>query len=165
MSKSIVFLLWIVSIAGSAMGADPQAKPKETTQEAEACSAVAKADIEQAIGTALGDGVPKLTGEAHFCTYQNSKGNKVVIVISRSQNKRDFSNLAGEARKALPDAKIEDFPGLGDKALLVDYPKGGTSLSVYRGNDALVVSVYGIADAAKAHAALEKIARKAIDRL
>ena len=56
------------------------------------------------------------------------------------------------------------MPGLGEKALLVEYPKGGTMLSVYRGGDALVVMVYGIANSAKADAAVEKIARKAFSR-
>lgn len=112
----------------------------------------------------MGNGVPQLTGEANSCHYENSKGNKVVIVISHSLGKRDFSNLLDEAKKTLPDAKVQDFPGLGEKALLVDYPKGGTSLSVYRGSDSLVVSVYGIANAAKAHAAVEKIARKGYNR-
>jgi hypothetical protein len=37
-------------------------------------------------------------------------------------------------------------------------------LSVYRGGDALVVSVYGIANEAKAEAAVEKIARIAFKR-
>jgi len=164
MLKSTAFLLVIVSIAGGAIGAAQQAKPIPSVKGLGACYVVTKAEIEQAMGTGLGNGVPQLTVEANICTYENSKGNKVEIVISHSQGKRDFSNLVDEARKALPNAKVQDFPGLGEKALLVDYPNGGTSLSVYRGGDALVVSVYGIANAAKAHAAVEKIARKALDR-
>jgi hypothetical protein len=66
---------------------------------------------------------------------------------------------------AMPQAKVREFPGLGDKALMVEHPNGGTMLSVYRGGDVLVVSVYGIANSAKAEAAVEKIARKAFKRL
>jgi len=165
MFKSTAFLLWIVSIAGGAQGAARPAKPNQIQKGIGACYVVPKADIEQAIGTGLGNGVPQLTVDANICRYENSKGNKVEIVISHSQGKRDLSTLVDEAKKRLPDAKIQDLPGLGDKALLVDYPKGGTSLSVYRGSDVLVVSVYGIADAAKAHAAVEKIARKVFSRL
>lgn len=154
-------MLWIF---GGTMNAAQQAKPNPAPKPLGACALVTKAEIEQAIGTAIGNAVPHLEGKTDVCTYQNPKGNKVEIVVSRSQLKRNFSTLVDEAQKALPNAKVQDFPGLGEKALLVDYPKGDTLLSVYRGGDALVVSVSGIANGAKADAAVEKIARRAFKR-
>jgi hypothetical protein len=47
---------------------------------------------------------------------------------------------------------------------LVEHAKAGTFVSIYRGGDVLVVSVYGIANSAKAAAAVERIARKAFSR-
>ncbi len=69
--------------------------------------------------------------------------------------------MAADVRKRFPSAKVRELPGLGEKALIIENLQGGTMLSVYRGGDSLVVSVYGISDSAKAEAAVEKIARKA----
>jgi hypothetical protein len=157
-------LLLVLWIFGGAIYAAQQAKPNPTAKPRSACAIVTKAEIEQAIGTALGKGMPQTAGLADGCAYENPKGNKVEIVISRSRGKYDLSTLADAARKRLPNAKVREFPGLGEKALLVEYPKGGTMLSVYRGGDSLVVSVYGIGNSAKAEAAVEKIAQKAFSR-
>ncbi len=108
--------------------------------------------------------MPQTAAQADGCAYENPKGSKVEIVISRSRGKRDLSTLVVEAQKALPQAKVRELPGLGEKALLVTDAKGGTILSVYRGGDSLVVSVYGIGNSAKAEAAVEKIAQKAFSR-
>jgi hypothetical protein len=164
MHKIPPVLFLMLGVLAGAINAAQVVKPNVNTTPGRACTIVSKAEIEQAIGIALGKGMPQAAGEADVCAYENPKGNKVKIVISRSRGKRDLSTLAAAARKALPNATVRELPGLGEKALLVEYPKGGTMLSVYRGGDALVVSLYGIANGAKADAAVEKIARKAFSR-
>jgi len=160
----LILLLTLGTVAG-ALDAAPQAKPTPTVNPLGACGLVTKAEIEQAIGTAIGNGVPHQARKDAVCAYANSKGNKVNIFMSRSLDKRNLNTLVAEAKMAMPQAKVREFPGLGDKALMVEHPNGGTMLSVYRGGDVLVVSVYGIANSAKAEAAVEKIARKAFKRL
>lgn len=164
MHKRSPILLLVPWIFGGVIYAAQHAKPNPTAKPRSACAIVTKAEIEQAIGTAIGGGVPHELEKADVCTYANPKGNKVNIFISRAQGKRDLSTLVVEAQKALPKAKVRELPGLGEKALLVADPKGGTILSVYRGGDSLVVSVYGIDNNAKAEAAVEKIAQKAFSR-
>jgi hypothetical protein len=157
----LILMLWTL---GGAINAAQQTKPNPTAMPRSVCALVTKAEIEQAIGTTIGNGVAGKAGKDDVCAFANSKGTKVNIVISRSHAKRDLTNLVDEAKKALPNAKVREFPGLGEKALLVEIPKGDTMLSVYRGGDALVVSVNGIGEGAKAHAVVEKIARKAFSR-
>jgi hypothetical protein len=157
-------LLLTLSLLRGDISAAQQTKPKATVKPLGPCALVTKAEIEQAIGTGIGPGALGRTGKAEACTYLNPKGIKLNIYVSRSQDKRNLGSLVDEAKKALPQAKVREFPGLGEKALLVEYPNGGTMLSVYRGGDALVVSVYGIANEAKAEAAVEKIARIAFKR-
>lgn len=164
MPKTSAILLLMVLTFGGVTRAAQQAKPNVAAKPPSACSLVTRAEIEQAIGTTIGNGVTHEAGEADVCAYANSKGNKVNIFVSRSQNKRDFSALVGQAKEALPNAKVREFQGLGERALLVEDPNGPTILSVYRGGDALVVSVYGIPNGPKAEAAVEKIARKAYKR-
>jgi hypothetical protein len=159
----LILLLSLWTVAG-AIDAAPQAKPNPTLNRFGACALVTKAEIEQAIGTTIGNGVPHKAGQNNDCVFENSKGNKVVIIMNRSLEKRNLKTLVAEAQKALPQAKVREFPGIGDKALLVEYPDGRTMLSVYRGGDVLVVSVYGIANRARADAVVEKIARKAFSR-
>ena len=164
MHKAPPILLLTLWILGGAINAAQQIKLNPTAMPRSVCALVTKAEIEQAIGTTIGKGMAGKAGKDDVCAYTNSKGTKVKIVISRSQAKRDLTSLVDKAKKALPNAKVREFPGLGEKALLVEIPKGDTMLSVYRGGDALVVSVNGIGEGAKAHAAVEKIARKAFSR-
>lgn len=164
MHKFPPILFLMLGVLAGAINAAQQPQPPQPVKPFVPCTLVSKADIEQAIDTPVGYGVPQMTAREDVCAYSNPKGTTVKISVYRSQNKRDLSTLADAARKALPNATVRELPGLGEKALLVEYPKGGTMLSVYRGGDALVVMVYGIANGAKADAAAEKIARKAFSR-
>jgi hypothetical protein len=164
MHKTLTILLLMLWTFGGAIHAAQQAKPNPSAKLRSACGLVSKAEIEQAIGTTLGNPMQREVEEANICTYENAKGNKVKIYLARAQGERDLSTLVDEARKALPQAKVQEFPGLGEKALLVNDPRGATILSVYRDGDSLVVSVYGIRNGAKAEAAVESIAKKAFSR-
>ena len=164
MHKTPPILLLMLWIFAGAIDAAQQAKLNPSAKSLSACTLVTKAEIEQAIGTVVGTAVQRQVGKAYVCTYENPKGNKVNIFIARAQGKRDLSTLLVEAQKALPQAKVRELPGIGEKALLVTDPKGGTILSVYRGGDSLVVSVYGISNNAKAETAVEKISKKAFSR-
>jgi hypothetical protein len=168
MHKTPSILLLMFVIFGGAVAAAQQPKPPKVIpvkNPAGVCGLVTKADIEQAIGAPIGYPVPQMAHDADVCTYTTPKGNKVNILLSRSAKKRDLSHALEQAKKGVPDAKVRELPGLGDKALLVEDPKGPTMLSIYRGGDALVVSVYGMPIGPKAEAAVEKIARKAYKRL
>jgi len=161
-TPSVLLLMFWICAGAVAAAQQPQApKVIPVRNPAGVCGLVAKADIEQAIGTPIGYGVPRMTHDADVCTYSEPKGSKVNILVSRFAEKRDLSHAVDQAKKGVPDAKVRELPGLGDKALLVEDPKGPTMLSIYRGGDALVVSVYGIPSGPKAEAAVEKIARKA----
>ena len=165
MRKTPTILLLMLWLCGGANNVSAQAKPSPAAKPLRACALITKAEVEQAIGTTVDRGIPHDSTKADVCTFANQLGNKVNIYLSRSPNPRDLSTLEEETKKILPNAKIRPFPGLGDKALLLDDANGGTMLSVYRGGDSLVVSVYGIRDGAKADAAVEAIARKAFSRL
>ena len=165
-TPSNLLSIFLISVGAVAAAQQPKApKVIPVPNPAGVCGLVTKADIEQALGVSIGYPVPQMAHDADVCSYSNPKGSKVNILLSRSPKKRDLSHAVEQAKKGVPDAKIRELPGLGDKALLVQAPKGPTMLSIYRGGDALVVSVYGMPSGPKAEAAVEKIARKAYKRL
>ena len=99
MHKTPPILLLMLWILGSAINAAQQTKSGPTAKPCSACALVTKAEIEQAIGTAIGNGVPQQAAKADVCAYANPKGNKVNIFISRSQDKRDLSTLGRRGQK------------------------------------------------------------------
>ena len=164
MHKTPLIVLMPLLILGGTINAAEQAKPRPAAKPLSACALVTKAEIEEVIGRAIGDGRPMKDRDMDVCAFTTPKGDKVGIFVTRSPAKRDLSKALDEAREAMPGATVREVPGLGDKALLVDLPTSGTLLSVYRAGDTLVVSVLEAGDGAKAHAAVEKIARKAFKR-
>ena len=164
MHKTPLIVLMPLLILGGTINAAEQAKPGPAAKPLGACALVTKAEIEEVIGRAIGDGRPMKDRDMDVCAFTTPKGDKVGIFVTRSPAKRDLSKALDEAREAMPGATVREVPGLGDKALLVDLPTSGTLLSVYRAGDTLVVSVLEAGDGAKAHAAVEKIARKAFKR-
>ena len=164
MHKSSLIVLMPLLILGGTINAAEQAKPRPAAKPLSACALVTKAEIEEVIGRAIGDGRPMKDRDMDVCAFTTPKGDKVGIFVTRSPAKRDLSKALDEAREAMPGATVREVPGLGDKALLVDLLIQGTLLSVYRAGDTLVVSVLEAGDGAKAHAAVEKIARKAFKR-
>jgi hypothetical protein len=164
MHRASLIVLMPLLILAPTINAAQQAKPYPAAKPLSACALVTKAEIEEVIGKAFGDGKPMKDRNMDICTFTTPKGDEVRIFVTRSPAKRDLSKALDEAREGLPGATVREVPGLGDKALLVDLPVHGTLLSVYRGGDTLVVSVLEAGDGAKAHAAVEKIARKAFKR-
>lgn len=167
-----IVLLPLLILGGTVIAAD-QSKTRPAVKPPSACALVTKVEIEEVIGTVVGNGTPMNDRKMDICTFRNTKGDEVEILVTRSLAKRDLSKALEEARKAIPTATVREVPGLGDKALLVDQPSGGTLLSVYRAGDTLVVSVLeakrpgAVSEAghhAKADATAEKIARKAFKR-
>lgn len=164
MHKTPLIVLMPLLILGGTINAAEQAKPRPAAKPLSACALVTKAEIEEVIGRAISDGMPRKDRTMDICAFTTPKGDQVNIFVTRSPAKRDLSKALDQAREAMPGATVREVQGLGDKALLVDHPTRGTLLSVYRAGDTLVVSVLEAGDGAKADAAAEKIARKAFKR-
>jgi len=160
-----MILLCMLAIFAGQSNSAQQPKSTRILNPAGVCGLVTKAEIEEAIGTSIGYGVPQMAREADVCTYSDPKGTKVNVLLSRSKKPRDLSKAVEQAKKGVPDATVREIPGLGDKALLVESPAGPTMFSIYHGGDALVVSVYGLQAGPKTEAAAEKIARKAFKHI
>jgi hypothetical protein len=164
MHKSTFIVIMLLLILGGTLKAAEQAKARPAAGPLSACALVTKAEIQEALGTAVGNGISGKDRNMDICAFSTPKGDKVDIFVTRSSDKRDLNKVIDEARKAMPLAAVREVPGLGDKAILVDSPTSGTLLSVYRAGDSLVVSVWGAGGGAKADAVAEKIARKAFHR-
>lgn len=147
------------------MCAAQQTKPKPTAKLRTACDLITKAEIEQAIGTTVDVGIPHKNDKAETCAFRKENRDAAGFFISRSKDKRDLNVLVAKTKETLPMAKVREVPGLGQKAILVDDPNVGTMLSVYRGGDALVVSVAKTGNGVKPDAAAETIARKVFKRM
>ena len=164
MQKTPLIVLMPLLILGDTINAAQQAIARPAAKPLGACALVTKAEIQEVVGTAVGDGMPTKDGNMDICTFTTPKILDVRIFVNRSPVKRDLSKVLDEARKAMPTATVREVPGLGDKALLVDRLTGGTLLSVYRARDTLVVSVLEARHGANQDAAAEKIAREAFKR-
>ena|SRR5271157_3135060 len=168
MYKTPLIVLMPLLILGGTINAAEQAKPPRPAVKPppSACTLVTKAEVQEAIGTAVSAGVllpdPNIRMDA--CAFKSPKGEVVSIFLSRSADKRDLSQLVDQAKKAVPDASVREVPGLGEKAILVDLSSGESLLSVYRAGDSFVVSISKTGDRAKQDAAAEKIARRAFKR-
>ena len=166
MHKTPLILTLVLWILGGALWAAQLTKPRPAAKLRSACELITKAEIEQATGTPVSAGFQHKDEKANAesCAFKQDEHDTVGVLITRSNDKRDLSVLVAKTKEALPEAKVRELPGLGQKAILADDPKIGTMLSVYRGGDALVVSVTLTGKGVTADAAAETIARKAFKR-
>lgn len=152
-------MLWI--LAGT-MSAAQQIASEPAATPLSACELVTKAEVEQAIGTTVDECRPRMTNKkVDNCVFSKGRRDAVALFVSRTNDDRDIDSLFAKTKEKFPHAKIREVPGLGQKAFLVKDRRRSTMLSVYRGGDALVVSVSLTAKGTNPDAAAETIARKA----
>jgi len=164
MHKSLLVLIMALVNFGASTHAAAQAQATPVSKPINACTLITKTEIEEIVGRSFGDGIPGKQKDTYTCTFENGKSEQIVIIASLTPVKRDLSKALEQVKTALPNSKVQEVPGLGDKALLVDNPFRGTMLSVYRAGDTLVVSVLISGERARADVVAEKIARKAFKR-
>ena len=163
-SSSVVLaavLALIASVPALAQGKAPG-------QGANACTIVAKAELEQAFGVKLGDGAknPRMQnpGVLSSCDYAAPDGGSVAVLIRRNALKYVPGSEKAEFEKQ--GMKLKYTTGLGTTAFFVDMFGMGTSLGVFRGDyDYVQLSAMGTGGAEAARsAALAKAAKLVLER-
>jgi hypothetical protein len=159
-----VFALLLLAAANAA----EQAKPPG--QGADACAVVSKAEIEQALGVKLTDGVKNPTrqtpGVVSTCDYMTSGGGRVTIAIRRRPIKYEGTAAVDARKQGVQQGHI---PGLGRDALLTEASAGETlveNLSIFRGDyDMININALftGSSPVKPISAALEKLGRMVLD--
>jgi hypothetical protein len=159
-----VFALLLLAAANAA----EQGKPPG--QGADACAVVSKAEIEQALGVKLTDGVknPRLQtpGVVSTCDYKTSGGGKVTIASRRRPIKYEGTATVDAKRLGVQQGHI---PGLGRDALLTEVSAGETlveNLNVFRGDYDMIninVLIMGSSPVKPVSAALEKLGHMVLD--
>ncbi|HET8647128.1 MAG TPA: hypothetical protein VFO85_16645 [Vicinamibacteria bacterium] len=140
--------------------ATPAAAPVRTT---DACGLVTKAEVEQILGTAVGEpqslpGASSADVSFTQCTFASPEGDKTLGVALRVSKKGDGQPEAARQVMVSSGAKVEDVPGLADAAFWA-----GMQLQAFRGRHAqLVVTVLGFPNGKDAAV---QVARKALARL
>jgi hypothetical protein len=144
------------------------AQGKPPGKGADSCALVTKAEIEQAIGVKLKDGVkePKMQnpGVLSSCDYKSDAGAAVSILIRQNPTKY----VAGTEKDAFEKQgmKLDYIKGLGTTAAFIDMYGMGKGLIVFRGDyDYLQVSAMmtGV-DAKVLPDRLEKLTRLVLER-
>jgi hypothetical protein len=141
------------------------ARPAFVLRAETACSAATKADIEEALGHSVANGKESRTDTGSVCDYVGA-GGEVTVLLQHARAKLDVPEEIRNLKESFPNAIMREAPGIGKRAVFLDMPDIGTQLHVIRGDyDYLMISVLGFGDATRVAPAVEKIARKALDRL
>ena len=129
-----------------------------------ACAVVTKADVEQALGSLVGEGRGETEGRASTCDYA-ADGGLVSITVQRLAVKPNLPREIAALKKEIPEGIVREAPAFAD-AFYFDLPNAGTQLHVIYGNSThLMISILGFGDASRVSAAAAQIARKAIRQL
>ena len=144
--------------------ADAAGQAKLPGQGADACTVVAKAEIEKTLGVKLADGVqnPKLQtpGVVSDCNYKISDGGIVGIAIRHRPIKYEGTATVDAKKQGVEQGHIA---GLGRDALLTE-GSGIENLTIFRGDyDLINVMVMGSISVKPASAAVEKLGRLVLD--
>jgi len=164
--RKLAYLAVFTLLILAAVNAAEQAKPPG--QGADACAVVSRAEIEQALGVKLTDGVknPALQtpGVVSTCNYQVSGGGQVTIAIRRRPIKYQGTATVDAKKQGVQQGHIA---GLGRDALLTEASAGETSienLSIFRGDyDFITVTFMGSSPVKPISAAIEKVGRMVLD--
>jgi hypothetical protein len=110
----LICVLWVLGGRTSAAQQEPQSQPP--AQPLGPCELVTKAEIEQAIGLPVENGLPR-EGEkknVEYCAFHKGHRVAVGLFISRTKDERDFHSLLARTKEVLPHAKVREVPCLGD---------------------------------------------------
>ncbi len=130
-----------------------------------ACSAVTAPEILSFTGRLMTRTSDRRAGLESTCDYASGEA-VVTIVLRRSTRKLDLPAEVGNLRSSFPDAALRSVEGLGGAAILVELGGPGVLLNVFRDeHDYLLISVLGFGEDFPASRVVEKIARRALDRL
>jgi hypothetical protein len=134
----------------------------------DACTVVTKADIEQALGVTLDDGVKGAvvpgTGVISSCDYKTVPGGGTVQVRIR-QDPPTYSRSAEKVGLQKAGMKLRAVQGIGSEAFIVDMLGTGSQLTAFRGpRDAVQVTATGLGEPKAREAGLQKITRLVFDR-
>jgi hypothetical protein len=161
MLSSLSLLMLLASNSPSAMPARPALALRAET----ACSAATKADVEEALGHTVSNGKETRTDTGTVCSYVGA-GGEVTVLMQHAAARLDVPEEIRNLKESFPNATMREAPGIGKRAVFLDMPDIGTQLHVIRGDyDYLMISILGFGDATRVAPAVEKIARKALDRL
>jgi hypothetical protein len=157
---SLPLLLLLSSHSPSALPVRPLELRAET-----ACGAATRADVEEALGRTVANGRESRSDGGSVCSYVGA-GGEVTITLQHAAAKLDIPEEIRNLQASYPTATMREAPGIGKRAVFLDMPDIGTQLHVIRSDhDYLMISILGFGDAARVAPAVEKIARKALDRL
>lgn len=140
----------------------PRAVPLKTLT---ACEAVTKAEVEEALGLAVGNGREETAGPESSCDYAAGNG-QVTVTLQRLAAKLDLRYEIKSLRAAVPEGRVREAAGIATRAFFLEIPGAGTQLHVLRGErEYLMISILGFGEAAEVSAASEALARKALGRM
>ena len=161
-NENVLALLFLLAASGTHAPSTTATRPvpKATT----ACAAVTRADVEFALGRAVGKGSPDTASAASTCDYARDRG-QVTISIQHLDAPLDLPAEFAALQREIEDATPRQGPHLGDHAFFLDIAGAGTQLHVIRGRDYLLISVLGFGEGAAVSQAAEKMARAALGRM
>jgi hypothetical protein len=131
-------------------------------QTKKTCSLLTKAEIQQAIGVAVADGIPNKDMDS--CRFQAPDGVGMVVLTASRDTSADSAKKVAAAKQLNKNSKFRDLANLGDCAILIETAYVGPQVSIFRGADNLLISVMAFGDTPKVSAAAEALARKAFSR-
>ena len=130
-----------------------------------ACNVVTASEILSFTGRPMTRTFDRRAGLESTCDYASGEA-VVTIVLRRSPRILDLPAEVGNLRSSFPEASLRNVEGLGGAAILVELGEPGVLLNVFRDeHHYLLVSILGFGEDFPASRVVEKIARRALDRL
>ena len=142
-----------VSIASSQVGPSTSA-----------CALLSRVDVESATGTSVNEGVPQLkTDSLTSCSFSAERGGQVTLLVRRIPTANWASEQIERMARGVRLGIWREVHGIADWSFLYDIPHKGGVLCVFGGGTYLQVSMMRIGEPSKAPAALERLARYALN--
>lgn len=146
--------LLLAGCAGDVAGTTPQpggSTTRAATSTASAgarpgdpCDLVPRAQLERALGAALGTPRSSERGAVRSCDYLVAAGSDISLQL-RLQLRSTAAEFAAGRRSVRVARRADDVPGLGEEAYAADLPAGGRLVVARRGERQLLVSTTGAA--------------------
>lgn len=124
----------------------------------QACSLLKMEEVQRELGKPV-----QMSQDGDACVYNSSEGKRATIAVERSAG-RGGAGVIEKYKIALPNAKVSEIRGLGDRAVRLEHPALGGVVSAFLGDVNVAVSVTGMRPG-KAAGVAENLARKAIARV
>ncbi len=151
---------------GSAVGAALLAAAISSGQGPTACALLSRPDVVAAVGTPIGEGVPRIADrDVTSCSFAVERGGQVAILVRRAPAGDWAAEQVARMRRGVHLGTYREVPGIGDRSFLYNVRRAGAVLCVFGSDYYLQISLFHMGEDPPMPAVLERLTTSALTRL